>query len=398
MSAPLYSRYRRYADREARRFHKGSMARLLIPKWKRPHTRVYSLSDRASYEAGAWSSYPPAVLIKAMGQHYLPTYNVWIELDFLSYQQGVNRIPYESENRGSTHTQEGVLVAKDDQFPVRMAVLLFEPTQGQTGKEPLPDHTGGTGCIAGLLFYLFPTGTSFIAPVTYGWYTGESEKNSPYTLCPERQKQALSPVYAGRYANKNPRTLKRLMRRVHLEMVGTDALISESKLTKEVYGTTRLAIAALSAALSARSAQFEADMLADPNKPLKGRKGGENRQPIEVDLFLRDRPKRPGGSINASIGALETLKKGLHTVGGHWAYRRRKDDNDPTQCPKGAEHLWESIEGTKTQVCLACGQKRWFRDQHQRGDAKYGVASTKTYNVHVSPQMNSSSPEVSDGG
>lgn len=400
MSAPLHNRYKRYADREAKRFVKGSSTRPLITQWKRPDTRVYSLSDRASYEAGAWSTSSPKDILRAIDSHYLPLDHVWIEFDFWSYQKGVNNVSLENGDEYLLYEGTTVKSMAYSNAPMRLGLMLYHPLIAlrKTDEPALRDD------IAAIVFYLYPNGTSFIGPSIVGWevHTEEGREYHPNDRS-LMGRLALSKFYMERYRDKNPRLLHRLCGRIYQGMLGIGrvplATLEES--SRETMGTTRMAIAVLTAALSAR-AHRPAPMESD-RQPGTPKTPCERDRPIEVDLFIRERPRQgAGASIKASIGHLETVRKGLHKVGRHYAYRRRDDGGDPTRCTKSfnevQHHHFERIEGTATEVCLACGQRRWLKKEHQRGDPKYGNLIPKTYNVRVgaTSEMNASSPDEKD--
>lgn len=367
MSAPLYSRYRRYADREAARFPRTSLIARTIPIWKRPDTRVYSLTDRASHEAGWWSGEPPGELLRAMSLHYLPMPQVWIELDWVAYNKGTNRRPLEDTRapRVLDHDGNSVGLSGPDS-PVRMGIMLQEKEY---------DRASGKNAIAGLLFYLYPTGTCFVGPVIFAWDSdlkdeGESARAS--------ETVALGRTYIEKHGKDHPVLMKRLQRRAIISGLDKNTTLNFS----EIEGTTRMAIAALTAVLAARPPVYAPN----PNGAVRERPvkhGAERDRPIEVDLFIRERPRVSGGSIRASVGHLEAVKKGRHTVAAHYAYRARADGGDPTACPKTPQHDFENIDGSKSQVCIYCGQKRWFKERHERGDEAYGIVPAKTYNVRV---------------
>lgn len=406
MSAPLYARYRRYAEREAARFPRRSIVADMIPTWRRPDTRVYSLSERASHEAGWWSGNDPGELLRAMALHYLPLPRVWIELDWRAFSLGTNRLPLTPTSDAKMHFSgvEGIHGYDPIKAPLRLGLMLHQTEiLHQNGGFHIPRDT-----ILGYLFYLYPTGACFVGPPIFGWHAtkpvtipiekvntaatqfptgrglagdwaafgdGKSAKLRPEELAP-----GLS--YSRRWEKDHPRLLHRLQSQM---MLTTLRYGNHEPPWSEIEGTTRIALAALTAALSAKPAHGAAhDPKAAPVPTQKAR-GAERDRPIEVDLFIRERPRNPGQSLRASVGHLEGIKKGLHTVAGHYAYRARADGADPETCPINplGIHDFEAVVSGKTEVCILCGQKRWFRAQHQRGDEAYGIVPQKVYNVRV---------------
>lgn len=389
MSAPLYSRYARYADREAQRFPRGAPIAKLVPMWKRPQTRVYSMSARASHEAGWWSGEDPGEILRAIGLHYLPSPWTWIEFDWRSYNKGSLRLPLDTPD--NQHYPGGGMtnVVNGPTSPVRMAFMFFRPGWA-TKVVGAPKWEAGhkdEGIMA-LLFYLYPNGGCFVGPPIVYWHP--EHPLAYYVSAPDIGPNLLSPPefaigrsYVSQYGGKQPRLTDRLMKQVGLTSIGANVKVP----WEELDGTTRCAIAVLTATLAARPPAYPETPTPGPARDRKPEWGTKER-PIEVDLFIRERPRKPGGSIRASVGHLEGIKKGLHTVGAHYAYRNRADGKDPTKCPTSETgvHDFEDIPGTKSQVCVMCGQKRWFKDQHQRGDEAYGVVPQKIRNVRLGAQ------------
>jgi len=378
MSAPLYNRFRRYADREVKRFPKKAFMRLIIPSWKRPDTRVYSLSDRASYEAGYWSAMKPSELLRGLSMAYLPTPQVWIEFDWLTYNKGTNHVPWDD-------TTQEIMLAKGNSYevhnaetaPVRIGAMFYQPNTPQ-GKG---EWQAPAGCIMGFLYYVYPTGTCLLGAPAFGFHT--SETMEPPTEFIDNQEQlkratqgeshkytyphlldrgsdvlleevALGTSYCRSYQELEPRLLKRLQDRMMLTTLAHRPV----PLWSQIDGTTRIALSLLVAALSAKPPHYVPVLDKDGNPLPERPRGSERDRPIEVDVFIRDRPHKPGRSIRASVGHLEAVKKGLHTVAAHYAYRSRADGGDPTQCRRAPAHDFEKIEGSKSEVCTFCGQKR----------------------------------------
>jgi len=386
VSAPLYNRYRRYADREAKRFGKHSRLRHLIPMWKRPNTRVYSLSEWASYEAGAWSASEPGELMRAISLQYLPTDQVWIEFDWKAFNKGSNGKAWDDPAELMYLGKNGLKLgdssssSSSSSSPVRMGFMIYDPMQVHSVV-----FEGTEQSLGALLFYLFDNGTSFVAPVLSAWQTcGDPEPRQNATDDFTVMKHALGKSYLDRYEKKNPRLTKQLGLRVFQSLIGVKDMNLDRHTAEETQGTCRIALSCLTAALAARAADIDPNKERNPREPRKDRRRGpENRNPIEVDLFIRNRPKRAGGSIKSSVGHMEGVKKGLHTVGAHWAYRARKDGGDPTECTHAEKHDFEAVPDTNTEVCVFCWQKRWFKRTHQRGDEQYGIVPQKTFNVRA---------------
>lgn len=381
MAAPLYSRYKRHADREAARFPKKSTIRSLVPLWRRPDTWVYSLSARASHQAGWWSTSEPGELLRALSVQFMPADRVWIEVDWKALLNGAAHLPLDGSGVPS---DPGALKTPDhsvDQVPIRVGMMLAKALPGQVPVAPMLDQD----VIYGLLTYLYPNGALFIGPYCAYWSLGDVVVNErmdhPDALI------ANAPIgrpYRDLYQAKHPRLHKQVLKRMGLTVMGEEqvGLVKARSLLSNGEGTTRLMVAALTSCLAAKRAkpgEPGADIATVEANPRQA-----NRHTIEVDLFLRE-SKEPGKALRRSVGHLEGIKKGLHMVEAHYAYRARKDGADPKVCPVSqfGYHDWESIEGTHSEVCALCGQRRWFKDKHKRGDEAYGIVGQKVRNVRL---------------
>jgi len=385
MSAPLYSRYCRYIDRDIKRFPRKAAIGQLIPMWKRPQTRIYSLSSRASHEAGWWSTEDPGELLRAISLQYLPAPYVWMEYDFRAHDLGSLRLPIDTQSKSLD------IIRGDGEIPSRVAFMFFR-TEAAIKLFPLKLAGSGEGGIMALTYYLYPSGGCFVGPPIVHWDTrgplmrkgGDIAEPVDATGRTEAD-YALGTGYLDLHEGEHPRLMNKLKTRVGLTAIGSNLHTPWS----EINGHTRSAISILTAALSARPPAYVHD-LGRPSAPRREAEWGTKERPIEVDLFIRERARKPGASIRASVGHLEGIKKGLHMVGAHYAYRARADGGDPTICPvrphRSLGHDFEDIAGTKSQVCVHCGQKRWFRDQHQRGDEAYGIVPQKVRNVRLGAQ------------
>lgn len=387
MSAPLYNRFCRYSDREAKRFPRHTALRQMIPTWKRPSTTVFTLSDRAAYEAGWWSTEAPGELLRGMSVQYMPTERVWIEWNWKEMQNGSARMPIDSPVIiGST--REG-LEWVEDRAPLRVGAMIRQSAYAdeQRKKDGWFDLTCPPGSFMAMLCYLYPNGTFFLGPTFSFWHPTETMGHLTKSIVDMNVEKAanlhiaaLGDHYLKRWGEQHPRLSDRLTERMAMILIGKDA--TEATSFAEVQGTTRLIMSALMAAISAKPTKY----VEDPDRPSKDRKnrGGPKRPIVAVDLFMRER-KRPGASLRASVGAQEAIKKGLHTVGAHYAYRSRQDGSDPRVCPihPNGTHDFEEIPDTKSECCVLCEQKRWFRDSHERGDEAYGIVPRRVKHVRL---------------
>jgi hypothetical protein len=383
MAAPLYSRYKRYIDRDVRVYQKSApkMARL-IRNWKKSSTLVYSLSRNASYEAGWFSTEPPKVLLDALQSLYLPKEEVWVEVDWRAVMAGSLRIDIDHPDVDELYGEA----------PVRMGLLAARG-----------DTENNSFVIMG--YFLWATGRVDLGPVIT-----EIDKS-----CELRNNRDLRDLvykkvgfdideagiglgYRDRYAEEHPRLYKKLAGALDLLLPGRDpnaphSLTAYVRLMKEVHGTARLYLAILAALVAAQPPRYVPDGEAPPRE--RKDHSGTAKAPYEIDLFLRSKPK-PGRSIAASLRAVERRKKMAHTVGGHYAYRARKDGGDPTVCTVSDHHDFEKIEGTKSEVCIFCDQRRWWKAEHERGDETLGRVGQKVRNIRVGEKMHSSAQKGVD--
>lgn len=361
MSAPLYSRYCRYANREAKKFEKSHPFGKSIPLWKRPDTRVYSLTERASYEAGWWSTSEPKEILRAMQYQFMPAERIWIECDFTAFQNGAAHLAIDSTLNGP-----------DAKTPIRIGFMI---ERQDSIRDIYEAHFEALVC------YVCPGGTFSIPTIYSVWSDAPlsflqlrvGDKRDSFSL------MALGGQYVAKHRTPDQGGVKELLDRMLLIPLNRNKPMAE---LPWYGGATRMIIAIFTAALSARAGQHASEPPMGTTAPSKAATNA-HRRVIEVDLFLRERPKKPGRSIRASIRHIEGHKKGLHKVAAHYAYRAREGGGDPTQCTKVDKHEFEALFGTKTQVCIYCGQKRWLKKAHERGDAKYGVVPQKTYNVRA---------------
>ena len=246
-----------------------------------------------------------------------------------------------------------------------------------------------------MLTYIYPNGTFYLGPTFPFWNSYHSVEQLSKAVLADKDgmakdqmqnrqvkrrnlhKAALGTHYVETYEKKHPRLIETLQDRMTMILIGNSAVTADFI---EGQGTARLIIAALMACLSAKRDLYTHDQ----DVPPRERKFTDqpNRNTIEVDLFIRQRVK-PGASIRASAGHMNSVNKGLHDVGAHYAYRKRADGSDPTIChtSETSYHDFEEVPGTKSEVCILCHQKRWFRETHQRGDEAYGIVPRKVMNV-----------------
>lgn len=397
MSAPLYSRFKRYADREAKRFPKKTKIRHWIPRWKSPHARAYSLTDNAALEVGRYSSMPPSELLRGMQSHELPAPYLWVEVPFDALMAGSFGSSLE-EYRGNvknpiTLQADGTtLDLPENEMPVR-AGFMFSQT-GRFEGEPgavfdYRKDEEGQGLIFFIISYLTRSGSFYIGPIIGAWMPDGNPLPVAYTKDEYIFEWAgLGKTYLSR--DDQPRLMKKLhaatsqfvLGGAHVDKVYGSSRATLERLNAETQGSTRLAIALLTACMTAKAPHYTPGPDATPAEVREAKRRA--REVVEIDLFLRQR-ERPGHSIRASVGALEAQKKREHTVGAHWAYRARKDGGDPTECPNTqfGYHDFEPVDGTKSEVCIMCGQKRWRKDAHKRGDPSLGQVAPKIYNVRV---------------
>lgn len=373
MSAPLHSRYTRYWEREAKKFHPRIAD--ILRSFKKP-ARIYSFSENASKEAGGFSAAPPQELLKAVSNIRDPGGDLWLEFDWRAAVSGMQ--------------EAGIPVAPcGDEHPVRMAFLVtFKPAvMGRA------DISGVL--IAGMNFTFYPNKANVLSPTVtflgddaHAMIDGNEDflnyfakmAKYPFEAC------AMGPGYLSMFNKpKNKADLVKLLLAGSIAILPFvkqkfRSLANDTNMFGDMNGNARVMLAVLATALLARPKDYVRDLNLPPKKTDPRERSGT--EVIEIDLFIRPKMK-VGHTIIRAVNAAERAKKRRHEVLGHWAYRTRPDGSDPTRCRGGGEHEWEDIEGTKSQVCITCSQKRWFRDKHERGDESQGRAPQKIYNVRA---------------
>lgn len=372
MSAPLHSRFCRYFERDSRIFSDKVVG--VLRQFRRP-ARIYSMTPNASFEAGALSGAHPRDLLAAYHALYDPGGNVWIELHWRDAIRGM--------------FEAGVPVPEmDDGHPVKVGFLVV-PRMAMGGS------FAGTAEFAVLNYYLYPNGSNMLGP-TISMVSKEAALS--IALTPEYladfeyitgipyQAFAMGPGYLNRWRTETDRKTT-----LDLALLGAISLLPHRKARNrnakqeigilcDVNGNARIALAALATVLYAKPVKYREDPDLPPVE--RNRKSGARSEVVEIDVYVKPKVK-PGHTVIRHINAAERAKKRRHDVLAHWAYRQRKDGSDPLQCLPGRAHSFENVEGTKSQVCIYCDQKRWFRDKHERGDATLGAAPPKIYNVRA---------------
>lgn len=140
----------------------------------------------------------------------------------------------------------------------------------------------------------------------------------------------------------------------------------------EFAGLARQCLSAYGAVVQARLPTFTP---ADPDAPFRERKtSGKVIELDETNMYLSNRTIR--GEVHYEPSE-EPQKRTRHEVRGHWCYRRGREDPFTCNIPSG-RHDWEGDDARQT--CIHCGQKRWFRPSHERGE---GEISQKVRNIRV---------------
>lgn len=383
MAAPMFHRFCRRFDRIMKpiekpfpRFH--NTARLY-----RKQAKVYDLTSNASREMGAFSMKSPAELMEVVNDFQLPTKYVWVEFDFQAFKDGEGQLPV-SWLSGEDNTR-------------RMAILLESNIH-----ETLEDGTvegAGWGAAA---IYLSNGGDMTPSPLWYAvcrpehrkWYWGKILANYEEPSALEDalgrplKEVPLGTVYCDQWRNEQPRKFKELVEctgvgyfpctKKHIHKL---AAMNSVTLLNETGGLSRIIIAAMAAIMTAKGARYLRPVDGDPEIRERRQGGSQERyEPTTYDVYLT--PKAvPGHTLLK--GARDAARMRLHEVAGHWCYRQHEDGRDPTKCTVGAHHDWEDIDGTVSQECILCGQRRWWRDAFKRGDETLGVVPKKVTRIRA---------------
>lgn len=366
MVAPLHSKYRRNFDRDVK------LVQMLTSASLRKHlflfknkARVYELTANASREAGVFSTQGVPDMLEALRALYLPTDRVWVEVDWNAMQEGV---------------EDGGLLGHppSPDRPCRLAFLYAR--DGETNIEVY-------------VYYLYPSGKTMFGPAALSLASEPSDvltKGYAKAMKQDRHLTKFVMNAAGGYAwhsrndDDHPRLANRLRAQWSLVPAGYEKLDEKAcvDILKEMNGTGRVAVAALSACIAARAPGFIPST--DGEERERRQRDGERHTAASVDLFIRP-TTRKGKTILRALRAAEAQRRRQYEVGAHWNYRHRDDGGDPMVCPvhERGHHDFERIEGTQSEECALCGQRRWFKRAHKRGDPSVGVVPPKRYRVRA---------------
>lgn len=382
MSAPLFANYCKNITKtgfhRAMRKKKRPIATQLLAM--RKNARVFSFTERASHEAACLSCQPPDVLLNMLNSLPEQEEDLWIEYDPRAADRGLEAM--------GTKTQGGTV--DPSMVPIRAAFVVPKLlTGGYRGLSYLsyPDHpyfmashvsvvdkVPGTSVTAETVDSHIDTMRSVTG--VYGLLAG---MGFAYGLESVTEKQ-----YQKMQAERElPPVLKDLAYRVVAspllsEMTRTDY----EEAVKGFNGCARTFLVLLSMALNAGAKSMPVTESVQ-RVPRAGGKTG-NHNTYEVDIFL-NRDSKPGHTAKRAVIAAERARHRLHGVSGHWAYRQARHHSGAASTPCGAlEHVWEDVPSAgKKQVCMKCGQVRWWRSGHQRGDAALGTVPQKVHNVRL---------------
>lgn len=360
MGAPLYSRFRRYFDRDAKTLGEPRLKQMLIKAKNR--ARVYALDERAAREAGKLAAMPPSKLRAILEAVYLPSEHVWVELPWEPFISGAS---------------EGIgLPFMPTEHPSRVGFLVSATQAGDFRNFGV------------VTYYLLPSKGSMLGPHI-------AEVNQVPQVRPaiydkfEKDFQAMGVDvnhtgtgfgYAARYRDHEPAALKWLSSRLDL-MVLRGGLPNFQKwqgLLQEVNGTARQALCVIGIVCAAKSRRYRISEVRDP--AVRG-PSGEGRVSL---ISMYTDVDASGIAARKAIMAIERARHRYHEVSGHYSYRQRADGQDPRFCYVGTQtgsHMFEATHG-HSEECMICGQHRWFRAEHHRGDPTLGSATPKVRLIH----------------
>lgn len=351
MAAPLHSRFKRFCERDTRPFKEHTPFRY----WKNK-ALVYSLTDTASSAMREFALQPPGELLAQLREVIMPGERVWVEYAFRE------------------HSANSVVSTYEEDSPIRQA-FLFET------------FTDDPSRIHAYVYNLYPTGKTFMMPVACTLdLDGKAFKQHLVAVegkdVPEYAKRRMLEFGVGYHyceVHRSDPNLRPLLdhaqQGIIVKAMRQDIL---EGMMETANGTARLAICCLIGIGMAKRRKYrtgteEVEIPRDP-------KPSDYKRVYEVDLFLTPKVNVRKHVINGQI--VDRKKPGRHPVRGHWAYRSRRDGLDPRVChvSPGGLHDWEDVEGTKSQVCVLCAQKRWIKPPQVRGEGD--TLSPVVYNVH----------------
>lgn len=370
MPAPLFARFcRRIADdaKPMRKFAPEASVALLQHRSK---ARVYSLDAAASEEVGKLSVIPPSRLWPIYKSLRMPGTDVWIEVDVPALFRGAQSLEAldPAEFSGNRPARMGFAIIKRAEEDDRVAFGYVQYPSGKTALSPY-------------LSYILEK------PDRWTFAVGEARSKLPIF-----QDSPVSPFLVGigiAYARAHKddadalASIASLMEVAHVYAKrGTLTNHQEAKLLYEANGTCRWVACALAVVMASSYRPFLAQ-----ERPAEGPYGsGQGGRATATEISLYSPLSETGtGCLTERVlsKALRArAKKSEHEVAGHWSYRRKGMTGTRLTCPDGTPHDFErDLSHEHREACVKCGQSRWFRKEHKRGDPALGTAQKKIHNI-----------------
>lgn len=337
----------------------------------------------------AWDD--PELLIAAMPSSWPPFARTWIEYDLQARIRA--SAPPGTEPAPDTPPEAGMLVEQLDDSGAVMRMTPFSPARGprpgmiDVGALSVVWDTRGPGRVprddeATIIFQGHDPAflrEETIALARLRHLLGATLANA------QRDKETAAAVrhladhaaitwspYSGRFVREaltgaydatgrvflfdGHRVAPSVMARHHLDM----ALVEQS-------GDWRLALAVL-ALLNSRSDVLDVRLVRSSGRGGGGRTARPYHEHRVVSLAV---PRQTAVARLIALAREESARRRRHAVEAHWCWGRipGRTMGDP-RCA----HVWDE-PGSRSMRCTRCGQKRWRRDAHERGDARIGVVT-----------------------
>jgi hypothetical protein len=334
----------------------------------RTRARIYSLDDSASgFLAKMVKTVTPEELLSFLKDLHSPSDFMWVELSRQEYANELSKHLYLSSEfmEQSRFVRDGFLYRKHNK---------------EQGREQDSN-------IFEVFHYIHQKGkSSFLSPVSYVF---NNRPLAPSWFEPFNRYNHLLPMHEPRghsfgityiATHKTfPEELYDYMATVPMtKVMTTDILVSTSAYARDAVFLLMMLLA------SKRRAEnlYTGGIYSGTSKNLEIRESldRETGKPVgELTLYLGtgSEPTREQTTVSDRASAKRHIS--AYEVGGHWCYQRGREN--PYVCLDKSEHDWQTIERDSPntlQACLACGQKRWFRKEHKRGN---GPVVKKVHNV-----------------